>query len=440
MYIYTALTPRNTDVWKPKDVLGATRPLSVDAHGRALVIWDATPRVLPVSSAATSSTSATTPAGSNAAVACADAHCPHLGAHLGGDVGGTVSGEGFLRCPFHGFEFDAAGGCVKAYHNRSCEAARLATHPTRVKFGLVWVWLGDQTSESAAIGAKGHSDDCDRRAPSFDLIDLASFPELLAADIDAAAPRHSCVHTVAAHLRDIPENAADTAHLHALHAPGFTPWLSHVWEFEWVGPAAKKVADSHGSDDKVVWGEALGPDVCRAQFVVRTLVHLPFGLGAIEAAAMEGRVRQCGPGALTVIELRLPPWLRPLCGAGVAAVQSVTPLAPLRQLVRHRLHCPRRMPRALSWAVHSMLREQVRANKRVDLWGKWDQDVRAKTIRASSTKAFEYVPGSIKHGSPSRAVWGGSCAGSAYAGAGPAPLSWCSPETWGVAEAVSSSP
>ena len=155
-----------------------------------------------------------------------------------------------------------------------------------------------------------------------------------------------------------------------LHAPGFTPRLSHVWEFEWVGPAAKNVAaDSHGSDDKVVWGEALGPDVCRAQFVVRTLVHLPFGLGAIEAAAMEGRVRQCGPGALTVIELRLPPWLRPLCGAGVAAVQSVTPLAPLRQLVRHRLHCPRRMPRALSWAVHSMLREQVRANKRVDLSG-----------------------------------------------------------------------
>ena len=123
--------------WKPKDVLGATRPLSVDAHGRALVIWDATPRVLPVSSAATS-TSATTPAGLNAAVACADAHCPHLGAHLGGDVGGTVSSEGFLRCPFHGFEFDAEGGCVKAYHN-SCKAARLATHPTRVKFGLVWV-------------------------------------------------------------------------------------------------------------------------------------------------------------------------------------------------------------------------------------------------------------------------------------------------------------
>ena len=98
-----------------------------------------------------------------------------------------------------------------------------------------------------------------------------------------------------------------------MHAPGFTPRLSHVWEFEWVGPAAKNVAaDSHGSDDKVVWGEALGPDVCRAQFVVRTLVHLPFGLGAIEAAAIEGRVRQCGPGALTVIELRLPPWVSEL--------------------------------------------------------------------------------------------------------------------------------
>jgi nitrite reductase/ring-hydroxylating ferredoxin subunit len=38
-----------------------------------------------------------------------DAYCPHMGAHLG--VGGRVEGES-LRCPMHGFRFDAAGSCV----------------------------------------------------------------------------------------------------------------------------------------------------------------------------------------------------------------------------------------------------------------------------------------------------------------------------------------
>ncbi len=37
------------------------------------------------------------------------AHCPHMGAHLG--QGGRVRGEA-LRCPMHGFEFDAQGSCV----------------------------------------------------------------------------------------------------------------------------------------------------------------------------------------------------------------------------------------------------------------------------------------------------------------------------------------
>lgn len=38
-----------------------------------------------------------------------DAFCPHQGAHLG--RGGRLTGDGCLRCPFHAFSFDAAGGC-----------------------------------------------------------------------------------------------------------------------------------------------------------------------------------------------------------------------------------------------------------------------------------------------------------------------------------------
>lgn len=49
--------------------------------------------------------------GDDGEVAILDAYCPHLGAHLAG-TGGTVIGS-TLRCPFHGWRFDATGRCVE---------------------------------------------------------------------------------------------------------------------------------------------------------------------------------------------------------------------------------------------------------------------------------------------------------------------------------------
>jgi phenylpropionate dioxygenase-like ring-hydroxylating dioxygenase large terminal subunit len=39
-----------------------------------------------------------------------EAYCPHLGAHLG--YGGSVQGD-LLQCPFHGFQFNGMGECVR---------------------------------------------------------------------------------------------------------------------------------------------------------------------------------------------------------------------------------------------------------------------------------------------------------------------------------------
>ena len=52
--------------------------------------------------------------------------------------------------------------------------------------------------------------------------------------------------------------------------------------------------------------------------------------------------------------------LRALChGApGVCMVQTVTPLSPLRQRVRHRMHAPRGVPRFISAVVHATFAEQ----------------------------------------------------------------------------------
>jgi nitrite reductase/ring-hydroxylating ferredoxin subunit len=52
----------------------------------------------------------------------ADAYCPHLGTDLG--RGGTVCDE-LLRCPMHGFTFDAHGRCTSTPYGRPPPSAQL---------------------------------------------------------------------------------------------------------------------------------------------------------------------------------------------------------------------------------------------------------------------------------------------------------------------------
>ena len=47
-----------------------------------------------------------------------DAYCPHLGANLA--AGGTVEGEA-LKCPFHGWEFNCDGKCVRVPYAKDPE-------------------------------------------------------------------------------------------------------------------------------------------------------------------------------------------------------------------------------------------------------------------------------------------------------------------------------
>jgi 3-ketosteroid 9alpha-monooxygenase subunit A len=67
-----------------------------------------------------------------------DAHCPHMGAHLG--HGGQVE-DGCLRCPFHAWEFDGAGACVRVpYADKIPPRARLRAWPVCERNGLILVW------------------------------------------------------------------------------------------------------------------------------------------------------------------------------------------------------------------------------------------------------------------------------------------------------------
>lgn len=74
-------------------------------------------------------------------ICVAQAHCPHLGSDLGPDAGGRVC-DGRLVCPFHGFQFDAAGRCVATPYADPPRTARLQVFPTQEINGLIFAWYG----------------------------------------------------------------------------------------------------------------------------------------------------------------------------------------------------------------------------------------------------------------------------------------------------------
>ncbi len=70
------------------------------------------------------------------------AFCPHLGAHFG--YGGTVQGDD-LRCPFHGFEYNLDGMCVKTgYGTKPPPSARLKRYALAENNGILFVWYDSQ--------------------------------------------------------------------------------------------------------------------------------------------------------------------------------------------------------------------------------------------------------------------------------------------------------
>lgn len=70
-----------------------------------------------------------------------DAHCPHMGAHLGE---GTVDGDG-IRCAFHGWKFESSGQCSDIPCNPGASPSRkLKSWPVEEKYGLIWVYAGEQ--------------------------------------------------------------------------------------------------------------------------------------------------------------------------------------------------------------------------------------------------------------------------------------------------------
>jgi nitrite reductase/ring-hydroxylating ferredoxin subunit len=162
-----AAAPHGWYVVTASDALRPGAMLPVRLAGRELLAWRA----------------------ASGAVTVSDAYCPHLGARFAS--GGCVKGE-HLWCPFHAFEFDATGACVKTgYGTRPPPAARLATLPVIERHGVVHAWL------HPAGGA-----------PLFDLPTL---------DESGWTPWAIAGWDLTSHPQETSENSVDIGHLKLVH-------------------------------------------------------------------------------------------------------------------------------------------------------------------------------------------------------------------------------
>jgi vanillate O-demethylase monooxygenase subunit len=81
-------------------------------------------------------------------VALADL-CPHRLVPLSL---GFLDGDA-IECRYHGLAFDRTGACVSNPHGDGVipKAARVATYPLHEAYNLVWIWMGDEVADPAAI-------------------------------------------------------------------------------------------------------------------------------------------------------------------------------------------------------------------------------------------------------------------------------------------------
>ncbi|MBE9137120.1 aromatic ring-hydroxylating dioxygenase subunit alpha [Nodosilinea sp. LEGE 07088] len=132
---------------------------------------------------------------SDGQVVALDNQCAHRGASL---ALGWVEGN-CLRCPYHGWTYEADGQCshipADAPGTPIPKRARLRSYPVQEKYGLVWMFVGSPDLPA------------DRRPP------IPAFPQFESPVRPATYSRHE----FDAHFTRTMENAIDTSHALFMH-------------------------------------------------------------------------------------------------------------------------------------------------------------------------------------------------------------------------------
>lgn len=268
--------------------------------------------------------------GESGKVAILDAYCPHLGANLA--LGGKVAGD-CLECPFHGWQYNKEGKCVKIpYAQKIPETAKTKAWPCIEHNKSIMVWF-----------------DAEGREPLWHPIEIPG--------VHTGNWKYSgkSTHIINAHIQEIPENGADTPHLIHLHGPSlfagtdlrktrsadgptFGSVTKHTWEATWR-PGSAETNDAH--------------------IAYIALKHETTLLGRFLSFIDVSVVgRQIGPGLVTLE-------FKTFFGDGVF-LQTLTPLGPMEQKLTHSIWTEPGVP---TWfAKIFLIGEAMQVERDIMIW------------------------------------------------------------------------
>ncbi|CAN9504827.1 unnamed protein product [Ophioblennius macclurei] len=233
-----------------------------------------------------------------------DAYCPHLGANLA--VGGQVVGD-CIECPFHGWQFRGNDGkCEKVPYSEKVPV-----------FAKVRSWTSLEVNQQVLVWFH-----CDGDMPEW------TVPQQREIMQGEWVYRGRTEHFINAHIQEIPENAADIAHLAHLHTAGILSGSdlhytnSKSWDFvrhNW----------------KVQWEPESEPNKHCSRMLVKhalTVFGCHWPLLDVHVVA-----RQVGPGLVFLL------FNHSFLGRGVI-MHCVTPVEPLLQCVSHTIFYQSNIP------------------------------------------------------------------------------------------------
>lgn len=207
----------------------------------------------------------------------ADPFCPHLGAHLG--YGAIVRDT--IVCPFHGWQFDSNGVCIKVpYCERIPRGAKIKTYRVIEKYGLALISWGNSDYLHLLTD---YQDFCDN---SLSRAKLLKFE-------------------VSAHFTNIVENAVDLAHFPRVHRYSTIPEVKQISftdeKFELVLQTSKRIL---GKDSKMtVRVRYFGPG-----FSFIDILSQNFDMHIINAVSPITK-KSCNQIFLYRFKLKSAPWL-----------------------------------------------------------------------------------------------------------------------------------